>query len=58
MADKEPRQPTHRAYSVIRREGQDDYWLMNGTAVLSKGTFPNPGASWVVGGTGDFGFAN
>ena len=26
MADKEPRQPTHRAYSVIRREGQDDYW--------------------------------
>ena len=27
MADKEPRQPTHRAYSVIRREGQDDYWL-------------------------------
>ena len=27
MADKEARQPTHRAYSVIRREGQDDYWL-------------------------------
>ena len=27
MADKEPRQPTHRAYSVIKREGQDDYWL-------------------------------
>jgi hypothetical protein len=28
MADKsEPRQPTHRAYSVIRREGQDDFWL-------------------------------
>jgi hypothetical protein len=21
------RQPTHRAYSVIRREGQDDFWL-------------------------------
>jgi hypothetical protein len=28
MAEKEqPRQPTHRAYSVIRREGQDDFWL-------------------------------
>jgi hypothetical protein len=28
MAEKnEPRQPTHRAYSVIKREGQDDFWL-------------------------------
>jgi hypothetical protein len=28
MAEKsEPRQPTRRAYSVIRREGQDDFWL-------------------------------
>ena len=28
MAEKsESRQPTHRAYSVIRREGQDDFWL-------------------------------
>jgi hypothetical protein len=27
MAEKESHQPTHRAYSVIRREGQDDYWL-------------------------------
>jgi hypothetical protein len=28
LAEKnEPRQPTHRAYSVIRREGQDDFWL-------------------------------
>ena len=28
MAEKaEPRQPTHRPYSVIRREGQDDFWL-------------------------------
>jgi hypothetical protein len=27
MADKEPRQPTHRAYSIIKREGQDDFWL-------------------------------
>ena len=23
----QPKQPTHRAYSVIRREGQDDFWL-------------------------------
>lgn len=27
MADKQPAAATHRAYSVIRREGQDDYWL-------------------------------
>lgn len=28
MAEKsELRQPTHRAYSVIRREGQEDFWL-------------------------------
>jgi hypothetical protein len=28
MAEKDqPKQPTHRAYSVIRREGQDDFWL-------------------------------
>jgi hypothetical protein len=28
MAEKsESKQPTHRAYSVIRREGQDDFWL-------------------------------
>ena len=33
MADRDqPRQPTHRAYSVIRREGQDDYWLNIGVA--------------------------
>jgi hypothetical protein len=28
MAEKtEVKQPTHRVYSVIRREGQDDFWL-------------------------------
>ena len=27
MADRETRQPTHRVYSVIKRDGQDDYWL-------------------------------
>ncbi len=36
MADKEPRQPTHRAYTVIRREGQDDYWLNIGLVFLHK----------------------
>jgi hypothetical protein len=37
MAEKEQsRQPTHRAYSVIKREGQDDYWLNLGVAFPHK----------------------
>jgi hypothetical protein len=33
MADKDPsRQPSHRAYSVIKREGQDDFWLSLATS--------------------------
>ena len=37
MADKEqPRQPSHRAYSVIRREGQDDFWLNIGLVFPHK----------------------
>jgi len=37
MAEKDqPRQPTHRAYSVIRREGQDDYWLNVGLVFPHK----------------------
>ena len=37
MADKEqPQQPTHRAYSVIRREAQDDFWLSLGLAFPHK----------------------
>jgi hypothetical protein len=37
MADKEqPKQPTHRAYSVIRREGQDDFWLNVGLVFPHK----------------------
>jgi hypothetical protein len=37
MADKEqPQHPTHRAYSVIRREGQDDFWLNLGLAFPHK----------------------
>jgi hypothetical protein len=37
MAEREqPRQPTHRAYSVIRREGKDDYWLNIGLVFPHK----------------------
>ena len=38
MADnrEQPKQPTHRAYSVIRREGQDDYWLNIGLVFSHK----------------------
>lgn len=37
MAEKsEARQPTHRAYSVIRREGQDDFWLNLGLVFPHK----------------------
>ena len=37
MADKEqPQQATHRAYSVIKREGQDDFWLNLGIVFPHK----------------------
>jgi hypothetical protein len=36
MAERQPNTPTHRAYSVIRREGQDDYWLNIGLAFAHK----------------------
>ncbi len=37
MADKDqPRRPTHRAYSVIKREGQDDFWLNIGLVFVHK----------------------
>lgn len=37
MAERDqPQQPTHRAYSVIKREGQDDYWLNLGIAFPHK----------------------
>ena len=37
MTDKDaPRQPTHRAYAVIRREGQDDFWLNMGLVFPHK----------------------
>jgi hypothetical protein len=38
MADTQPAAPTHRAYSVIRREGQDDYWLNIGLVFPHKDT--------------------
>ena len=36
MADKQPPAPTHRVYTVIKREGQDDYWLNIGLAFPHK----------------------
>jgi hypothetical protein len=36
MADKPPAAPTHRVYTVIKREGQDDYWLNIGLAFPHK----------------------
>ena len=36
MAERQPSTPTHRAYSVIKREGQDDYWLNLGLAFPHK----------------------
>src|ERR1700720_3041155 len=36
MAERESAGPTHRVYTVIRREGQDDYWLNIGLAFPHK----------------------
>ena len=36
MAEKETAKLTHRVYTVIRREGQDDYWLNIGLAFPHK----------------------
>ena len=36
MAERQPNTPTHRAYSVIKRDGQDDYWLNIGLAFPHK----------------------
>lgn len=33
MAERnQAKQPTHRAYTVVKREGQDDFWLNIGLA--------------------------
>jgi len=29
-------QPSHRAYTVIKREGQDDFWLSIGAAFMHQ----------------------
>jgi len=29
-------QPSHRAYTVIKREGQDDFWLVIGAAFMHQ----------------------
>ena len=36
MAERQPSAPTHRAYSVIKRDGQDDYWLNLGLVFPHK----------------------
>jgi hypothetical protein len=33
---RDAKQPTHRAYSVIKREGQDDFWLNLGLVFAHK----------------------
>ena len=34
--NRDAKQPTHRAYSVIKRDGQDDYWLNLGLVFAHK----------------------
>jgi hypothetical protein len=34
--NNESKKPTHRAYSVIRREGQEDFWLNIGLVFPHK----------------------
>ena len=36
MAERQPAMPTHRVYTVIKRDGQDDYWLNIGLAFPHK----------------------
>ena len=36
MAERETAKPTHRAFTVIQRDGQDDYWLNIGLAFPHK----------------------
>jgi hypothetical protein len=36
VENKDAKQPTHRAYSVIKREGQDDFWLNLGLVFPHK----------------------
>jgi hypothetical protein len=34
--NRDAKQPTHRAYSVIKRDGQDDFWLNLGLVFPHK----------------------
>jgi len=36
MADRDTKQPTHKAFSVIKREGKEDYWLNIGLVFPHK----------------------
>ena len=36
MADRDTKQPTHTALSVIKREGKQDYWLNIGLVLPHK----------------------
>ena len=36
MAEKESHQPTHKAFTVIKREGKEDCWLDIGVAFPHK----------------------
>jgi hypothetical protein len=36
MAERDTTKPTHRVYTVIRRESQDDYWLNLGLVFPHK----------------------
>src|SRR5437762_13609 len=36
IAERQPATPSHRVYTVMRREGQDDYWLNIGLAFPHK----------------------
>jgi hypothetical protein len=36
VAEKQSPLPSHRAYSVIKRDGQDDYWLNLGLVFPHK----------------------
>jgi hypothetical protein len=36
MADRDTKQPTHTAFSVIKREGKQDYWLNIGLVFPHK----------------------
>ena len=36
MADRDTKQPTHKAFTVIKREGKEDYWVDIGVVFPHK----------------------